>query len=108
MQQGTGPGPSAGREKAFVMSEAFIDTRFRTALQRLAKAGRLATHAATADWDLEIASMMKRLDGGVALAFPSVKSYETPIIGNLLCSRENCEAAFDADYNELRRLISRG
>ena len=90
------------------MLDLQIDTRFRSALERMTSRGRVGSFDKVVDWDLEIASIMKKLDGGVALAFPKVKDYEIPIIGNLLCSRENCEAAFGVDYRDLRALISRG
>lgn len=48
---------------------------------------------------------MKRLDGGRALLFPDVSGYETPVIGNFLCCKENCEAAFGLRYDEIRRRI---
>ena len=51
---------------------------------------------------------MKQLDGEGTLFFSVVKSYDTPVVGNLLCSKETCEAAFGLDYRELRACIDRG
>ncbi|WP_217539779.1 UbiD family decarboxylase domain-containing protein, partial [Stenotrophomonas sp. GbtcB23] len=70
-----------------------IDTRFRAALARMADAGRILTHEKPADPHLEIAALMKRLDGDKALLFPSVIGHHMPVIGNILCSKDNCEAA---------------
>ena len=43
---------------------------------------------------LEIAAVMKKLDGGKVVLILSVKDSDVPLIGILLCCRENCEAAF--------------
>ena len=59
------------------------------------------------DQDLQIAAVMKKLDGGKAILFPSVKGSDVAVIGNLLCCRENCEAAFGTNYQDIRRLIDR-
>ena len=50
---------------------------------------------------------MKALDGDKALLFPSVAGHTVPVIGNLLCSRENCEAAFGVDFREIRNFVDR-
>jgi 2,5-furandicarboxylate decarboxylase 1 len=84
-----------------------LDTRFRAALRRLIEAARLRTYAAEVDVDLEIAAIMKRLDGGPALMFTGVRGFALPIVGNLLCCRENCEAAFGLDYRGIRELVAR-
>jgi 2,5-furandicarboxylate decarboxylase 1 len=70
------------------------DTRFRTALQRIAEAGQLLTYSDPVDTHLEVAGIMKQLDGQGTLFFSAVKFYDTPVVGNLLCSKETCEAAF--------------
>ncbi len=36
-----------------------------------------------------------------------VKGYDAPLIGNLLSSKENCEAAFGPDFNGIRGLVQR-
>jgi len=98
--------------------ENILDTRFRSALLRLAQKDRLLTYGPSAaagqvpanepaDPYLEVAAILKKLDGRQALLFPSVIGHETPVIGNLLSSRENCEAAFGLDYNGIRGLVQR-
>ncbi len=46
------------------ISNSVLDTRFRAALERMAEQGRLQAYTAPADPELEIASIMKNLDGG--------------------------------------------
>ena len=84
-----------------------LDTSFRNALARLKAAGRLRTLNREADPDFEIAALMKRLDGAEALLFPKVKGHSLPVIGNLLCSQANCEAAFGVGYREIRDFVAR-
>jgi len=84
-----------------------IDTRFRTALRRLLKAGRLRNFASKVDPQLEIAAIMKRLDGGPALLFSNVEGYDIPVVGNFLSTQENCEAAFGVDFRVLRDFVGR-
>ena len=68
---------------------------------------RIQVYANPINRSLEIAAVMKKLDGGKAVLFPSVKDSDVPVIGNLLCCRENCEAAFGTDFREIRKLIDR-
>jgi 2,5-furandicarboxylate decarboxylase 1 len=84
-----------------------LDTRFRSALTRMAKQDRIVTYDKLADPHLEIAAILKKLDGKQALLFPKVKDAAVPIIGNLLSSKENCEAAFGLDFNGIRGLVQR-
>ncbi len=84
-----------------------LDTSFRSALRRMIEGGRLHSYVAEADTNLEIAAIMKRLDGEAALMFTSVKSFDMPIVGNLLACQENCEAAFGGDYRDIRSFIGR-
>ena len=84
-----------------------LDTSFRNAISRLRAGGRLRTLNREADPDYEIAALMKRLDGAEALFFPKVKGHAWPVIGNLLCSQENCEAAFGVGYREIREFVAR-
>jgi 2,5-furandicarboxylate decarboxylase 1 len=84
-----------------------LNTSFRDALQRLRAAGRVKTLNREADPELEIAALMKRLDGAEALLFPKVKGHELPVIGNLLASQTNCEAAFGVGYREIREFVAR-
>ncbi len=84
-----------------------LDTGFRAALRRMRDAGRLRALGREADPDFEIASIMKRLDGAEALLFPKVKGHAIPVIGNMLCSQENCEAAFGAGFRDIRGFVAR-
>ena len=84
-----------------------IDTRFRIALQRLAAAGRLREINAPVDPTLELAAIMKKLDGDKALLFSDVAGHAMPVLGNLLASQGNCETAFGVDFRVLRDLVGR-
>ena len=75
-----------------------LDTRFRAALDRMAERGRLQTYTAPADPFLEVAGIMKKLDGGPALLFSQVDGYDMPVIGNLLVSRRG-EGVFGMTYS---------
>ena len=84
-----------------------IDTRLRSALARMAQAGRLKSYDRPADTHLEIAAIMKKLDGGPALLFSNASGTGMPVLGNVLSCRENCEAAFGMDFNGIRGFIGR-
>ncbi|SHJ89124.1 2,5-furandicarboxylate decarboxylase 1 [Roseomonas rosea] len=84
-----------------------LDTRFRSALRRMAAAGRLHTYDAPADPMLEIAGIMKRRDGGPAILFTQPTGHDMPVLGNLLSSKENVEAAFGADFRSIRGFVGR-
>ena len=84
-----------------------LDTRFRSALGRMADQGRLQTYAAPVDPHLEVAGLMKKLDGGPALLFSKVNGHDMPVIGNLLSCQANVEAAFGADFRGVREFIGR-
>ncbi len=84
-----------------------LDTRFRSALGRMAELGRLTAYTAPVDPHLEIAAIMKKLDGGPALLFTAVDGYNMPVIGNLLSCQGNCEAAFGIDFHGIRQFIGR-
>ena len=94
-------------ETALSLSNSVLDTRFRSALGRMADAGRLQTYAAPVDPHLEVAGLMKKLDGGPALLFSKVNGHEMPVIGNLLSCQANVEAAFGADFRGVREFIGR-
>jgi 2,5-furandicarboxylate decarboxylase 1 len=89
------------------VQQRIIDTRFRSALARLIERGRVLTYPKSADPHLEIAAALKKLDGREVLLFPSVTGHQVPVVGNLLGSKENCEAAFDAGFSEIRQLVQR-
>ncbi len=84
-----------------------LDTRFRSALARMAERGRLQEYTAPVDPHLEVAAIMKKLDGGPAVLFSKVDGYDTPVVGNLLSCQENCEAAFGIDFNGIREFVGR-
>ena len=84
-----------------------LDTRFRSALRRMTERGRLQEFVAPVDTRFEIASLMKRLDGGPALLFSSVKAHGMPVVGNVLSCQENCEAAFGVDFRQIREFVGR-
>jgi len=84
-----------------------VDLRFRTALGRLQRAGRVLRVPGRRDTDLEIAAILKRHDGDHALVFRDVAGYGVPVIGNLLASPANCEAAFGLSFRGIRDLVAR-
>lgn len=84
-----------------------IDTRFRTVLSRLDAGGRILKVGQTVATDFEIGGLMKRHDGDRALLFEHVRGHNVPVIGNLLASRANCEAAFGLDYKKIRDAMQR-
>jgi 2,5-furandicarboxylate decarboxylase 1 len=84
-----------------------LDTRFRSALRRMVAAGQLRELAVPADPHLEIAAIMKKLDGGPAILFSDVTGFGMPVVGNLLSTQANCEAAFGVDFRTLRDLVGR-
>ena len=84
-----------------------LDTRFRAALGRMAEQGRLQTYAAPVDPNLEVAGIMKKLDGGPALLFSKVDGTDMPVVGNLLSCQANVEAAFGIDFRGVREFIGR-
>ncbi|MGZ3281396.1 MAG: UbiD family decarboxylase domain-containing protein, partial [Xanthobacteraceae bacterium] len=69
--------------------------------------GRLHAYTTAIDPYLEIAAVMKKLDGGPALLFSAVDGYDMPVIGNLLSCQANCEAAFGIDFNGIREFVGR-
>jgi 2,5-furandicarboxylate decarboxylase 1 len=90
-----------------VLELPVLDTRFRSALERLSQAGRILTFEQPANPNLEIAAVLKKHDGKQALLFSDVVGSELPVIGNLLSSKENCEAAFGLDFNGIRGIVQR-
>jgi 2,5-furandicarboxylate decarboxylase 1 len=84
-----------------------LDTRFRVSLDRMAAAGRLQAYTAEVDPLLEVAGIMKKLDGGPAILFSKVDGYDIPVVGNLISCQANCEAAFGVDFRALRDFVVR-
>ena len=70
-------------------------------------AGRILKVRQRVDTEYEIGGLMKRYDGDLALLFEHVNGYDVPVIGNLLASRANCEAAFGLDYRAIRDCMQR-
>jgi 2,5-furandicarboxylate decarboxylase 1 len=95
------------QETAIMSNSRVLDTRFRSALARMSMQGRLRAYTSPADPHLEIAAIMKELDGGPVLMFTDVAGYAMPIVGNLLSCRENCESAFGVDFTAIREFIAR-
>jgi 2,5-furandicarboxylate decarboxylase 1 len=84
-----------------------LDLRFRTALQRMAAAGRVDAVTRAVDPHLEVAGLMKRHDGDRALLFEHVRGAAMPVLGNFLASPANVEAAFGMDRDGIRAAMSR-
>ena len=89
------------------LSNTVLDTRFRSALGRMAETGQLQTYSAPVDPYLEVAGLMKKLDGGPSLLFANVNGYDMPVIGNLLSCQANVEAAFGTDFRNIRQFVGR-
>jgi len=84
-----------------------IDLRFRSALRRLVEARRVLRVDRDVDTDLELAGLMKRHDGDRALLFDRVKGSTMPVLGNVLASPANVEAAFGRDRHGVREAMGR-
>ena len=93
--------------RATLSNSDVLDTRFRAALRRMAAAGRLKTYDKPVDPHLEVAAIMKKLDGGPGLMFTAPKGFSMPVIGNFLSAEANCEAAFGCDFNGIRTFVAR-
>src|SRR5262249_29254900 len=68
---------------------------------------RLKTYDGPADTHLEIAAIMKKLDGGPAILFTEPQGFATPVLGNFLSAEANCEAAFGVDFRGIRTFVAR-
>ena len=90
-----------------MLQTKILDTSFRSALARLASGNRILTLPRPVELHLELAAIMKKLDGGHALLFPKVRGHDVPVVGNLLSCRENCEAAFGVGFEGIRDLVGR-
>lgn len=84
-----------------------LDTSFRAALRRMQAAGRIRPVTQPVSHDLELAAMMKALDGGPAPLFTDVRGYRVPVLGNFLANEANCEAAFGLDFRGIREFVAR-
>src|SRR5882724_3707118 len=93
---------------ADVSNADVLDTRFRSALRRMAERGRLRAYGPAVDPALEVAAIMKLFDNeDAAILFGDVKGYDLPVVGNVLSNRANCEAAFGCDFRAIREFIGR-
>lgn len=88
------------------MSGERVDLSFRTALRRVDDAGRLLKVNRPFSTDDEVAGLMRKLDGDRALLFDHVEP--VPVLGNLLSSERNVEAAFGTSRDGVRALLARG
>src|SRR3954462_3870342 len=89
------------------LSNSVLDTRFRSALGRMAEAGRLQTYSAPVDPYLEVAGLMKKLDGGPSLLFAKATGHDMPVIGTWLPWQPTVEAAFGADSRNIPQFVGR-
>jgi 2,5-furandicarboxylate decarboxylase 1 len=88
-------------------NSSVLDTSFRASLDRMAERGRLLAYTAPIASRLAVAGVLKQRDRGPALMFTAVDDYDIPVVGNLLCCKENCEAAFGLDVPGIRSAIER-
>lgn len=84
-----------------------MDLTFRAALTRMQRAGRIASVVAETSHEYDIAAALKHHDGDKALLFENVAGYRIPVVGNVLASAANCEAAFGTDRHGIRQLVAR-
>jgi 2,5-furandicarboxylate decarboxylase 1 len=84
-----------------------LDTSFRACLDRMATQGRLHAYTAPIDPHLAVAGVLKKRDGGPAMLFTAVDGYDVPVVGNMLGSQPNCEAAFGIDFRGIRDAVGR-
>lgn len=85
-----------------------VDTRFRTALQRLDRAGRLLKVRSHLDPNLEVAGLMHRYDGDLAMLFEHVGNYTVPVCANFLVSLANVTVVFERDLAGIRACMEQG
>ncbi|GAA3728276.1 UbiD family decarboxylase [Plantactinospora mayteni] len=84
-----------------------VDLRFRTVLARLQATGRIRRVDRKLSVDDEVAAVLKHHDDGDALVCTAVTGHSVPVLGNLLASEANCEAAFGTDRHGIRELVAR-
>lgn len=85
-----------------------VDTRFRTALQRLDRAGRLLKVRSRLDPNLEVAGVIHRYDGDLAMLFERVGNYTVPVCANFLARLANVAVVFERDLAGIRACMERG
>src|SRR5690606_32443200 len=84
-----------------------IDSRramddLRIALQRLASAGALQRVTTSLHWQYELAAVLWKLQHGPTVLFENVDGYDTPVVGNLLNTRDKLAIALDIGPDEVQ------
>ncbi|HLH26001.1 MAG TPA: UbiD family decarboxylase [Chloroflexota bacterium] len=85
-----------------------LDTRFRTALERLDAAERLLKVRSRVDPELEVAGLVKQRDGDLAFYFADVAGHPMPVAANFLASPANVTTVFGLDTDGVRAVMERG
>lgn len=85
-----------------------MSTLFRDAVRRLDQAGRLVKVARPVSQHQELAGILRRFDGDKAFLFESVSGSDLTVVGNLLASPLNVQAALAADPWAIRRMMIAG
>jgi len=84
-----------------------LDTRFRTALERLDRAGRLLKVRSPVDPHLEIAGLVKQREGDVGFLFENVKGFSMPVACDLQASPSTVQTVFGLDADGVRAVMDR-
>ncbi len=84
-----------------------LDTRFRTALQRLDEAGRLLKVRSPVDPHLEIAGLVKQRNGEVGFLFENVKGYGMPVACDFQASPATVQTFFGMGPEGVRAAMDR-
>lgn len=74
----------------------------RIALQRLASAGALQRVTTSLHWQYELAAVLWKLQHGPTVLFENVDGYDTPVVGNLLNTRDKLAIALDIGPDEVQ------
>jgi 2,5-furandicarboxylate decarboxylase 1 len=77
-------------------------------MNRLDQAGRLLKVHSRLDPNLEVAGLMHRYDGDLAMLFENVGDYTVPVCANFLVSLANVKAIFEQDLTGIRACMERG
>ncbi|MBI3076059.1 MAG: UbiD family decarboxylase [Deltaproteobacteria bacterium] len=89
-------------------TSGIIDTRFRTALRRLDRAGRLLKVRSKVDPHLELAAIISKRDADQAIFFEQVAGFSMPVCANFLASHANVLEIFGLDVEGVRQCMLRG
>src|SRR4051812_31399334 len=85
-----------------------LNTRFRTALERLDAAERLLKVRSRVDPELEVAGLVQQRDGDLAFYFGDVAGHALPVAANFLTSPANVTTVFGLDTDGVRAAMERG